>query len=122
MPAFVGELSSYKWFEWACEAGICKPGDEVKRCILDITIDGHVMVYIEKYTDEAHAEVRLPEIHNVQNVATGTTRVVGVQNGVLVKGLTPAGLKLRDANVEIARLKEELAKAAGEKLPKNFRG
>lgn len=108
MSAFVGEMSSYKWFEWACEAGLCKPGDEVKRMILDIGIEDVVTVYIVKYADDTHAEVQLPEIRNVQNIATGTTRVVGVQDGTFVKELTPVGRELHDAKAEVARLESEL--------------
>lgn len=110
MAAFVGELSSYKWFEWACEAGFCKPGDEVRRCILDIGIDDVVLVYIEKYADDEHAEIRLPEIQHVRRVEDGATRIVGVKDGFYVKELTPVGCELRDANAQIASLKRKLVR------------
>jgi hypothetical protein len=112
MGAFVGEMSSYKWFEWACEAKICKPGDEVRRMILDIGIDDAVIVYIEKYTDSEHIEVRLPEIQHVRRVDKGTTRVVGVKDGFYVRELTPVGREMHDLKAEVARLTNELVELA----------
>ncbi len=69
MKAFVGELSSFDWFDWACKAGLCNPGDEVTRCVLDVGIDNVVTVYIGKRVDAEKANLRFPALANVQDVA-----------------------------------------------------
>ncbi len=115
MGAFVGELKTYDWFKWACEAKLCEPTDEVRRMILDIGIDDVVRVYIEKYADEAYLDVRLPAIRNIKKVELdlpSTTRVVGVRDGALVKELTPYGRELQDAKAEVTRLTNELVELA----------
>lgn len=113
MAAFVGEMSCYKCFEWACEVGICKPGDQIRRLILDIGIDDVVIVYLEKYTDAERIEVRLPAIQHVRKVDKGTTRVVGAKDGMHVRELTDFGREFAELNAENTRLKKVLAEAQG---------
>ena len=122
MAAFVGEMDCYKFFEWACEVGICKPGDEVRRMILDVGMEDVVRVHIEKYTDSEHIEVRLPEIRNVKRVEQGTTRVVGVRDGTHVRELTSFGhefcaLQAKNTRLtsEVGALKKQLADAQSDK-------
>jgi hypothetical protein len=69
MKAFVGELSSFDWFDWACKAELCKPGDEVTRCVLDVGMDNVVTVYIGKHVDAEKANLRFPTLINVRDVA-----------------------------------------------------
>jgi hypothetical protein len=113
MSAFVGEIKGGEWFGWACKVGICKPDDEVRRFILDIGIDDVAIVYVEKYADRDCVEVRLPEIQHVRRVDKGTTRVVGVKDGLYVKELTDFGREFAELNAENTRLRKELAEAQG---------
>jgi hypothetical protein len=113
MAAFVGQMSSYNFFEWACEAGICKPGDDVTRFILDIGIDDVVKVYVEMHGDDKHVEVRLPEIQHVRRVDKRTTRVVRAKDGMYVKELTDFGREFAELNAENTRLRKDLAEARG---------
>lgn len=69
MKAFVGELSSFDWFDWACKAKLCNPDDEVTRCVLDVGIDNMVTVYIGKHVDAEKADLRFPVLANVRDVA-----------------------------------------------------
>jgi hypothetical protein len=83
MAAYVGDTDVYKWFEWAQDVGICTKADHVRRIVLDIGIDDVVTAHVEKYTDSAHINVRLPEVVNVRKVEAGT-RIVGVKDAVHV--------------------------------------